>query len=247
MLFVVLISASVEVCAQRVTEDAPPQFTQLFKVNLTDFAFGQYTAGYERVLNSSTTLGILVGGIGFYEESINSNFGARYDNSGFWEGTEAAVEAEVSGWELSPEVRRYGYIHDGMPEGLYVAGYLQLRSLRAEVDEEVDFLNQNLYGVDYQHEIDHDLRLFTFGAGINLGYQWIADNGLTIDAYFGPMFRSVNRSWDFDAVPEGQEIAEEAATDRMRESYSLRPVLYDMYNGRTGPWLRGGIQVALGF
>lgn len=157
------------------------------------------------------------------------------------------MEAEVSGWELSPEVRRYGYIHDGMPEGLYVAGYMQLRSLRAQVDEDVDFTSPNLYGVDYQHEIDHDLRLFTFGAGINLGYQWIADNGLTIDAYFGPMFRSVNRRWDFEALPEGEELAQDAATDRMRDSYAPGAILYDMYNGRTGPWLRGGIQVALGF
>lgn len=234
--------------AQRATADTPKQFEQMFKVNLTDFAFGQYTVGYERVINPSTSLGLLVGGIGFFQESNVANFGASYDSWGGWyPGVEASMEAEVSGWEFSPEVRRYGYIHDGMPEGLYVSAFLQVRSLRVDVDEEVDFEGAQLYGVDYRHEIDHDLRFFSIGSGLNLGYQWIADNGLTIDAYFGPMFRSVNRDLAFDEIPDGQEAAEDAAMDRMRNTYSPGAIVYDLYNGRTGPWLRGGIQVALGF
>ena len=65
------------------------------------------------------------------------------------------------------------------------------------------------------HEIDHTLNFFSFGAGFNLGYQWLADNGLSVETYFGPMFRSVNRTFDFAALPSSdmQDVAEDAVVD----------------------------------
>ena len=54
--------------AQQVTGDAPAQYPQGLKVSLTDFAAGQYTATYERVLGSSTTVALSLGGIGYTRE-----------------------------------------------------------------------------------------------------------------------------------------------------------------------------------
>ena len=241
--------------AQKVEGEAPAQFEQLVKVNLLDFAFGQYTASYERVVGPYTSVVLNLGGIGYYDASSSYSLGSFYDEWGVWYSAPAKIEMEVSGWELTPEIRRYGFIFDGMPEGLYASAFLQLRGLTAVVDETLDLegIDSELYGIDYPYEIDHTLNFFSFGGGFNLGYQWMADNGLAIDAYFGPMFRNVRRSYEFDALPVGvyadaQKVAEDAAEARVRDDYWFnRPPSNDLFTGRTGPWVRGGISVAVSF
>lgn len=249
------LSTLTQVNAQKVEGEAPAQFEHLVKVNLLDFAFGQYTASYERVVGPFTSVAFNLGGIGYYDAANSYNLGSYYDVWGNWYNAPAQIELEVSGWEFTPEIRRYGFIYDGMPEGLYASAFMQLRKVTAVVDEtlELDDVDSELYGIDYPYEIDHTLDFFSFGAGFNLGYQWMADNGLAIDAYFGPMFRQVARSYAFDALPDladpdPQGVAEEAAEDRMREDYWLtRPTSNDLFTGRTGPWIRGGISIAISF
>ncbi len=241
--------------AQKVDGEAPAQFEQLVKVNLLDFAFGQYTAVYERVIGPYTSVALNLGGIGYYDSAESYSIGSYYDEFGYWYNAPAEVEMEVSGWELTPEIRRYGFIFDGMPEGLYASAFVQLRGLSAVVDETLDLeeINSEVYGLDYPYEVDHTLNFFSFGGGFNLGYQWMADNGLAVDAYFGPMFRRVSRSMEFDNLPslvgeDAQVVAEDATEDRMRNEYWLqRPYSNDLYTGRTGPWVRGGISVAISF
>jgi hypothetical protein len=254
---VVAIAASVVpvASAQKVVGEAPAQYEHLVKVNLLDFAFGQYTASYERVIGPYTSVALNLGGIGYYDASESYSIGSNYNAWGIWSNAPAEIEMEVSGWEFTPEIRRYGFIFDGMPEGLYASAFLQFRGLTAAVDESLDIedIDSELYGIDYPHEIDHTLRFFSVGGGFNLGYQWMADNGLAIDAYFGPMFRSVRRTFEFDRLPAGvdpdpQGTAEEAAEDRIRNDYWMRQVVSnDLYTGRSGPWVRGGISVAISF
>ena len=235
-------------CAQRVKEGAPAQRDQLLRVNLSDFAIGQYTASFEQVLNENSTLVINLGGIGYTVEQSQIYLGEAYDELGNWSYLRGNLLAEASGFELTPEYRRFGYIHDGMPEGLYVSMFAQIRNLNVSVDEELpEDAFEEVFGLDYPHEIDHDFSLFTFGAGFNIGYQWMADNGLAIDVYFGPMFRSVSRSYDFgDNTPLGEEAATKAVDDRMRNTYYPGLGLSDAYRARTGPWIRGGVTVGLG-
>jgi hypothetical protein len=238
--------------AQKVEGEAPAQFEHLVKVNLLDFAFGQYTAVYERVLGPYTSVAVNLGGIGYFDESYSYSIGSYYDEWGMWQNTNAHLEMEVSGWELTPEIRRYGFIFDGMPEGLFASAFVQLRGVTAEVDETLDLDPDasELYGLDYPHEIDHTLNFFSFGAGFNLGYQWLADNGLSVETYFGPMFRSVNRTFDFAALPSSdlQDVAEDAVVDRIRADYWLNSAnSNDLFTGRTGPWIRGGISIGISF
>ena len=251
--FALLVAAPTQ--AQKVEGEAPAQYTHLVKVNLLDFAWGQYTAVYERVLGPYTSVALNLGGIGYYDSANSYSLGSYYDEWGIWYNAPAELEMEVSGWELTPEIRRYGFIFDGMPEGLYASAFVQLRGVTAEVDETLDLdqIDSELYGLDYPYEIDHTLKFFSVGAGFNLGYQWMADNGLAIDAYFGPMFRSVSQTYTFDNLPAGldsnpQATAEDATEDRLRNDYWLsRPTSNDLYNARTGPWVRGGISVAVSF
>lgn len=247
-----LATASLQ--AQKVEGEAPAQFEHLVKVNLLDFAWGQYTAVYERVLGPYSSAVINLGGIGYYDSANSYSIGSYYDEWGVWYNAPAQVEMEVSGWELTPELRRYGFIFDGMPEGLYASAFVQLRGLTAVVDESLDLdqIDSELYGIDYPYEIDHTLNFFSFGGGFNLGYQWMAENGLAIDAYFGPMFRRVNQTYTFDNLPAGladaQATAEDAAEERIRDDYWMnRLTSNDLYTARTGPWVRGGISIAVSF
>ena len=234
--------------AQRVDEGAPHQRESLIKVNLTDFAMGQYTAAFERVLNENSTFALNLGGIGYAVNPSQVWLGDSYDEWGNWSSLRADLEAEVSGFEFTPEYRRFGYIHDGMPEGLYVSMFAQIRKLTAAVDETLPIeANDEVFDLKYPHEIDHEMNTFTVGGGFNIGYQWMAENGLSIDVYFGPMFRSVNTTYQHNGdLPLGEEAAEEAIEDRMRNRYYPGFGLSDAYKARTGPWIRGGLTVGLG-
>jgi len=236
--------------AQQVSADAPAQFGQGLKVSLTDFAFGQYTATYERVLGSSTTAAISLGGIGYTQELRDVYIASGYNmNTGMWDAVQADFTAEVSGFELTPEVRRYGYIHDGLPEGFYGAAYLQIRRATVVADEDIDLatVTSGWFETEYGHEIDHTLKYGSFGAGFGVGYQWLADNGLTVDANFGPMFRSVSRTYEFNDLPEGEEAAIDGVQERMDNNYGDSYSMWDLYLGRTGPWFRGSISVGICF
>lgn len=234
--------------AQRVDEGAPLQRESLVKVNLTDFAIGQYTAAFERVLSENSTIVLNLGGIGYAVNESQVWLGDYYSELGNWSTLRADFEAEVSGFEFTPEYRRFGYIHDGMPEGLYVSMFAQIRKLTAVVDETLPIeASDEVFDLKYPHEIDHEMNTFTVGGGFNIGYQWMADNGLSIDVYFGPMFRSVNTTYQFNGdLPLGEEAAEEAIEDRLRNRYNPGFGLSDAYKARTGPWIRGGLTVGLG-
>ena len=246
----VAISAAMAASAQQVTEDAPAQYPQGLKVSLTDFAAGQYTATYERVLGSSTTVALSIGGIGYTREERGAYIASGYNmNTGQWTGVQADFLAEVSGFEFTPEVRRYGYIHDGMPEGFYGSAFLQLRRQTCVIDEDIDpaTVTSDWYETAYAHPIDHTLKMGSFGGGFAVGYQWLADNGLTVDANFGPMFRSISRDYSFDALPEGKEAAVDGVQERMDANYGDSFGLWDLYLSRTGPWFRGTVSVGICF
>ena len=142
--------------AQRVDEGAPLQRESLVKVNLTDFAIGQYTAAFERVLSENSTIVLNLGGIGYAVNESQVWLGDYYSELGNWSTLRADFEAEVSGFEFTPEYRRFGYIHDGMPEGLYVSMFAQIRKLTAVVDETLPIeASDEVFDWKYPHEIDH--------------------------------------------------------------------------------------------
>jgi hypothetical protein len=246
----VALSAAMTASAQQVSQEAPAQYPQGMRVSLTDFAAGQYTATYERVLGSATTVAVSIGGIGYTRELRDAYIASGYDlNTGMWKGVQADFLAEVSGFEVTPEIRRYGYIHDGMPEGFYGSAFFQLRRQTSTVDEDIDpsVDASDWYETSYAHPIDHTLQVGSFGAGFAVGYQWLADNGLTVDANFGPMFRSISRDYEFVDLPEGEEAAIDGVQERMDMNYGESYGMWDLYLSRTGPWFRGTISVGICF
>ena len=49
-------------------------------------------------------------------------------------------------------------------------------------------------------EVDHKLDVTKWGLAA-VGYQWLTESGLGIDAYMGPMFRGINRTFVMDGYP----------------------------------------------
>ena len=77
-----------------------------------------------------------------------------------------------------------------------------------------------------------------------VGYQWYSDNGISIEVYTGPMFRSYSRTWTADqALTDGQQ---ERAVDSLEPRVFNPSNWYSYLTANSGPGWRFGLTVGLG-
>lgn len=238
--FVAFSSTSV---AQEISQ---PQ--QVFKISLSDFALGQYSLEYERVAGEDWSAGVSISGIDFETSAESYYLGHFYDAMGEWHSVYSKIDASVSGFEACLNLRKYGVIKGDMPEGFYAGVFLQLRHVKSDLAEEFSAPEAYSiwYGQAYPHSIDHQAEFNSLGIGVQLGYQWMADNGLSLDVFAGPMFRRANRTLAFDELPVSEEAALDAVDDRMHQYYHISS-LSRFYQARTGSWFKAGLSLGLAF
>ena len=210
----------------------------LLKLNLSDWYWARYELGYEHVLNESTSFQLAFAGIGAAEDNSNSMF-----NNLTGANTMADIDVEHGGWRFSPEIRRYAWVYGGMPEGVFVSIMGRVENWSLTIDEDVNDLN-GIPQSEFQGELDGVYRQFHWGGGVMVGYQWYSDNGISIELYTGPMFRSYTRSWTADAaLTDGeQEQAEDSLEGRIFQQSTWSTYL----TANSGPGWRFGLTVGLG-
>ena len=222
-----------------VAQDDNIDARNLLKLNLSDWYFARYELGFEHVINESTSIQLAFAGIGAAEDYS----GYYYDGmTGL--NTRTNVEVEHGGWRCSPEIRRYAWVYGGMPEGVFVAIQGRFENWSLKIDEDLDNPDGGLPADQYQSELDGTFSQFHWGGGVMVGYQWFSDNGISIEIYTGPMFRSYSRKWQADVpLTNGQqELAEDSLEPRVFDSSRWSTYL----NSNSGPGWRFGLTVGLG-
>ena len=233
--------------------DAPERLHDgLVKVNLTDFISGKYSLSYERVIGPWTSAELTVTGIGMttsdYTYSIAQPVTYPWDS--FYPNLPADLEMVISGWEVQSAVRKYGWVDDGMPDGFYASVFMNVGSANVEADERIREVTYDPDTVTFEpgaflDEIDHTLKVTKWGFGLTVGYQWLTESGLGIDAYMGPMFRGITRTYSMDGFTDAE--AKDIVSTRVQQRYWMGPGPSEHYNGNTGPWFTGGLRVSLAF
>ena len=220
----------------QVSEDIETR--NLVKLNLSDWYFARYELGYEYVLNESTSVQFALAGIGASED-----YGRYYYNNFAGMDSWTDVEVNHTGWRITPELRRYAWVYGGMPEGVFVSIMGRLEQWNLEFDEDVDDLS-GISQSQYQGELDGTFSQFHWGGGVMVGYQWYSDNGISIEMYTGPMFRSYSRSWTHDGELSGdeRELVDDSLEDRLFNPSRWSALL----NSDSGPGWRFGLTVGLG-
>jgi hypothetical protein len=219
----------------------------ILKINVTDFAVGQYTLGYERLLSSDCSVNATISGVGYGHVLRINSMGAYYDESGEWFNVMNKMEVEVEGVSASIGLRKYSSEIEMKSKGFFGGVVVQWRRCKSELDEDFDDFEpfSEIYGLRYTQNISHTATIQSFGAGVELGYHWFAENGLTLDVYAGPIFRTMRREVVFESMPDSQEEAMDGLEDRFRDHYYGRLQVSDLYLGRNGSWFRAGITLGL--
>jgi hypothetical protein len=239
LLLLSVILFSTVVCAQ-----SEPQQESMIKLNLTDFVQGRYELWYEKVIDKETTFLIGLNGIGWVENSDATNI--------YWNETtneEVVLTSnsilENSGWGITPEIRRYAWSNGGVPEGVYLSGYARFEKRVLHVEEKLVVDPGYPVGA-YNEPVELDITRTHVGAGLLVGFQWVADNGLSLELFVGPEFRNLGLSWDFlGGLSDGEEVlAKQAFEERILPDASFRTET--MLEHRTGPFVRFGITAGLG-
>ena len=235
---VALLASGSVFCNALAQVDGDIDAQRLLKLNLSDWYFARYELGYEHVLNESTSFQVALAGIGATED-----FERYYFNNLTFNDSWADVEVNHSGWRFTPELRRYAWVYGGMPEGVFVSIMGRLENWNLEFDEDIEDSGGILEG-QFEDELDGIWSQFHWGGGVLVGYQWYSDNGISIEVYTGPIFRSYSRSWKHDGVlnEEEQELAEDSLEDRLFRSSRWSTYL----NSDSGPGWRFGLTVGLG-
>tara|TARA_B110000503_G_scaffold124976_1_gene192059 strand:- start:6486 stop:7232 length:747 start_codon:yes stop_codon:yes gene_type:complete len=221
--------------------------SNILKVSLTDFAVGQYTLGYERIMGPDWSINATISGVGYQEASQNYSVGHYYDEWGQWFSMQGEVEAQVEGVAMSFGLRKYSAAHEIRSHGFYGGVFTQFRRCTTEFSEEFEAFEpfSELYGLAYPHSVNHAATISSVGIGVELGYHWLAANGLSLDVFAGPMFRSMSRERVFESLPMTEEDALDGLENRLNNQYFLSPQFSDLYMGRTGSWFRAGITLGL--
>ena len=221
--------------------------SNILKISLTDFIIGQYTLGYERVMGPDWSMNASISGVGYEVAAQNYSLGYFYNEIGEWSTLQGQMEANVEGVALSFGLRKYSAAHEIKSHGFYGGVFTQWRQCNTELSEELDDVQpfSDVYGIAYPYTVDHTAKVRSLGVGVELGYHWLSKNGLSLDAYAGPMFRSMSREYVFEVVPMTEADALQGVERRLNYNYYSSPQFSDLYNGRTGSWFRAGITLGL--
>lgn len=221
-----------------------PQQESLLKLNMSDFVQGRYELLYEKVLDNETTFVLAFNGIGWVESTDAMNY--FYDSDS---GIEYLLQSEAilehSGWGITPEIRRYAWNNGGVPEGVFLSAFARFESHSVHVEEELMLEDGWPVGA-YDTPVVLDFKRTHVGAGLLVGFQWVADNGLSLEIFAGPEFRSLGLNWSFPSeLGDAEEtLAQQAFEDRILSDASFRTE--NLIEQRTGPYLRFGITAGLG-
>lgn len=136
--------------------------TGVIKSNPFGWFAGQFQFGYEHFLSEKLSVQVMPG-------VIFSNTTVTQGDSLF---VFESFDATRLGFIVVPEVRYY--LGDVAPDGLYIAPFGRLRTVKTTVDQD-----------------DVSTRTRTsIGGGFVLGYQYQLANGLTGEVFLGPQFKS---------------------------------------------------------
>ncbi len=234
----ILLFFSILLAAPGVAQEDNIDAKSVLKLNLSDWYWARYELGYEHVLNESTSLQFSFAGIGAEEDRS-----AYYYNN--MQGTDSQSNLHVvhGGWRFTPEIRRFAWVYGGMPEGVYVSVQGRVENWSLTIDEDTDGVN-GFPAAQFQGELDGRYALFHWGGGVMVGYQWYSDNGISIELYTGPMFRSYTRTWTPDAaLTDGEtEASEDSLEPRVFNGSKWNTYL----TANSGPGWRFGLTVGLG-
>jgi hypothetical protein len=132
------------------------------KVNLLSPVIRTFSGFYEHALGNSTSLQL---GIAYTGASLDG--------------------VKLRGWGITPEFRYYAS-HKGKLQGIYLAPYGRLNSLKGS-------------------DLDASGTITTIGGGL-VGHQWIVGKGFVVDVFLGPSYSSAtlkgNNSENEIEVPE---------------------------------------------
>ena len=147
--------------------------------------------------------------------------GVIYPYSSFYPSLPADMTTEMSGWEVSaPCASTAGWTT--VPDGFYASAFLRAGGVTIEADERCAQPSTRTPcsgNPAFLDEVDHNGR-----TKWGLARRWatkLTESGLGIDAYMGPMFRGINRTF----VMEGytNEEARDIVRQRIQQRYWMSP------------------------
>ncbi len=138
------------------------------KTNPFGWIAGQFQFGYEHFLSEKTSVQLLPGGI-YSSGSVSISDSL----AGFFQ----EFSATRTGFIVVPEFRYY--LGDIAPDGLYVAPFGRIRTVKTTVDPDPMSTKTRR----------------SIGGGFVLGYQYQLANGLTGEVFIGPQFKSTETTY----------------------------------------------------
>ena len=179
------------------------------KLNLGGLLATKVSLNYERVVNEKQSFSI------YFDLRIPKTLNTIYfpiENS---EGEKVGIKR--TGFSVSPEYRFYTSSKKDAPRGFYVAPYLKYSQTKYTGG---GYINIQQSGTDDPTTYKGDVDAFVncFGGGVQIGYQWLINDKISIDwSFFG---LGIDRNViGVDIIPDDKSTnLEQMANDIEREA-----------------------------
>ena len=180
--------------------------------------------GYERVITGYFTVSLSMAVKKPYvPKIIKNNFNTDpkviNNSQGLPMATQSVILSPISGFGFTPELKFYTSGEKNAPRGFYLAPYFKYYRTSMKAHGKVDFYDP------HKQDASLDVKMiFTeFGGGLQLGYQWVLDNDITIDWYFlGPRISKFNFDLHFEGNVNDPTYFAQAA-DQVKDVFSNFP------------------------
>lgn len=153
--------------------------TGVIKTNVLGYFAGQYQIAYEHVVTPSSTFQLSLGYLGGGGSGSSTINGVQND-----------YEVKRSGFIAIPEYRMY--FGGDTPEGVFVSAFGRYRSASNDLTDS----GEGITGTS--QDLSRVRKTTTFGGGLTVGYQFVGDNGVTLDIFAGPQYKARSLETTYD-------------------------------------------------
>ncbi len=179
----------------------------IVSIGVPGLVIGNVNLGYERVVSEKTSLALHLGIL--IPREVPAYISDEFDDGG---ELLDEFDNKLGGMSAALEYRLYTG-DKGAPRGFYAAPFVRMNNYSFTIGTEYD-----------QTSAELKARLFSIGAGVQLGAQWLIDDKVSLDLYFLGLGVN-NHTFSFELASNDPNADFQAFEGEIRADLAEEPLL----------------------
>ncbi len=194
-LILIICFMCLHINAQEAQTDSLSPKQNIIKSNILGLAEGNFTFGYERIINKNISINLLAGYINFTHWAPS-----RFAQSILILHAGVGFTDYLQGYVIIPEVRFYFKSNKNkLPRGYYIASHIRYKNLKHDFEDKILYQKNNFLGPPSGDTVNCSYNGISseLSTGLTFGFQSISKKGFAFEWFIGPQLKQIviNRTY----------------------------------------------------